>query len=355
MPSTRRRLTPPDIARDLDAPLSDADLLSGRGLPTNEEAERAAQRATDELVAAMNAQNHQVQSDRTTSADADADADARINDQLADLARQTAQLFIRQASALEAGATATADSLGEQLAALTARHTRLMRQKRTAALPITRTTRPHRDVAADLLREIGFAVPVRYLSGLSVSLDGMDTPLTNFGALRRAEQTGYQRNPGRRPSWMAPGINAEVYTANAKWITMSNWDLTERIITEHTGLAGALRCLLHTAGRIERAAKGSPMHERLSALADRISYGLPTLGADPSEGLSGVLERAREHLSLIAPLEAQMREMAADTLSSWPLQVQLWGRTSLISADTAQPYASESTQPTLPTGTEERR
>lgn len=260
-----------------------------------------------------------------------------------DQARQLAELYTAQAQALADGDVTAATHIGGQIEVLASRQSRLTRQLRTAALTSSPRSRqrPQREVAADLLREIGFAAPVRFVSDLSIALDGVGIPLTNFGAIRKSEQVQYRRNSTAKLAWLLPGVWADVFTPAGRWLTLSTWSLADRVITQYTSRAAALRALIHVADHLERTDADTPTADRLQALALRTAIGLPTLQATARTDVPTLAERARSELADIGPAEDAERQAAVAVLADWPESVQHWGREVLHTAHSTDRRAAD--------------
>lgn len=156
-----------------------------------------------------------------------------------------------------------------------------------------------------------------------------------FAPLRRDERRAWDRAPGARPAYIVPALNGDC-SANARWITRSDWDLERRVVaSEQTERLFDLQKILSLAGRAGSAdghsyRPRSPMDTLLERYAKQILRVDPLPLSASAEQASEWRFRVREHASnLIGEIRRQddpLRKKIARQLATVPENERLWGR-----------------------------
>lgn len=185
--------------------------------------------------------------------------------------------------------------------------------------------RPLREDVLDTLDAIGVPAPPRLVSDVAAAL-GRRVPAERLASLRRDEERAYRRNPGARPQWIVPGINALNLVAIPRLVASSAWPAVARLVGIRSARVDHLRTLLSLTDRWERGLVSAHARPRLDALIRRLADSVAN-ATDPGEELDGrrIREAVQAELAHVEPLDREERERAARLLSELPPDQQLWG------------------------------
>jgi hypothetical protein len=95
--------------------------------------------------------------------------------------------------------------------------------RRTASGP------PIREVVLAALNELGWPQNARFLEEYLWAKHQLQLDSRAFASLRRDELRAWSRSPRTRSAYVVPALNPDG-SANPRWLTSSDWDLSRRIV-----------------------------------------------------------------------------------------------------------------------------
>lgn len=193
--------------------------------------------------------------------------------------------------------------------------------------------RPMRELALDILDEIGVPCSPGTLSECIAVWAGIWLPAGRFASLRRDEQNSFGRDPQSRPAWLVPALNAIGFRAIPRSLTSSVWEPERRLIGPRTLRVNHLRTVLALIKRIAllQQSGSSPNEDRLSELLQRYARSVP--GAVSNGGPINpdqIRQATQTELEAIEKLDFADRTNAVLEFNNLPPYNQLWGLPAVI-------------------------
>ena len=243
-------------------------------------------------------------------------------------------------AALVAGELAKQAAIEPQLRKLQAEMQRLSDELRyvqleqNVAVPRTRsrTGKTMREIALDVIDEIGVPVSPSTISEFSLATTGVDIRATRFASLRRDEERAARRNPASRPAWVTPALSTVRLTALPRLFTSSAWEIERRLVGARSARINHLHTTLAFLDRFERLRSAAASESgSMENLVIRFARGIPgavSTGMD----IDGARIRTvvQSELEAIEPDDLQERREAAARLAKHRDQEKLWGLPSVI-------------------------
>lgn len=273
-----------------------------------------------------------------------------MSDLESELKRRLQQVVDRQQgllgdfnAALVAGELAEQAAIEPRLRKLQAEMQRLSTELRyvqleqNVAAPRTRsrTGKTMREIALDVIDEIGVPVSPSTISEFSMATTGVKIQPTRFASLRRDEERAARRDPASRPAWVTPALSAARLTGLPRLFTSSAWEIERRLVGARSTRVNHLHTTLAFLDRFERLrAAAASESGAMENLVIRFARGIPgavSTGAD----IDGARIRAvvLSELEAIEPDDLQERREAAALLAKHRDHEKLWGLPSVIEGD----------------------
>lgn len=195
-----------------------------------------------------------------------------------------------------------------------------------AAPPSTKPGRTRgralREILLDTLDLVGVPAAPTLIAELAHAVAGVDVAPSRFASLRRDDARAAQRDPGARPAWLAPALNATTLTAMPRLLTSSAWPLELRLIAPASLKLVHLRTIQALLDWSARFAAIDPASAtQVEAVALRLAGDVP--------GAADAAQRRRDavaaELDLLEAADHAARAAAAQRLRDCPVDAQLWG------------------------------
>lgn len=179
-----------------------------------------------------------------------------------------------------------------------------------------------REILLDTLDLVGVPAAPTLIAELAHAVAGVDVAPSRFASLRRDDARAARRDPGARPAWLAPALNATTLTAMPRLLTSSAWPLERRLIAPASLKLVHLRTIQALLDWSARFAPIDPASAtQVEAVALRLAGDVP--------GLTDTVKRRRDavaaELALLEEADRSARAAAAQRLRDCPADVQLWG------------------------------
>lgn len=187
----------------------------------------------------------------------------------------------------------------------------------------TRTRgRALREILLDTLDLVGVPAAPTLIAELAEAIAGVDVAPSRFASLRRDDARAARRDPGARPAWLAPALNATTLTAMPRLLTSSAWPLEHRLIAPASLKLVHLRTI---QSLLDWSARFAPLNPASAAQVEAVALRL----AGDVPGQADAAQRRRDavaiELDLLEEADRAVRHAAAQQLRDRPAQVQLWG------------------------------
>lgn len=106
------------------------------------------------------------------------------------------------------------------------------------------TGRSFREVVVDVLSDFAAPAAPSLIAEYAAATYGVSLPLSRFPSLRRDEKNAWKNDGTSKPVWIAPALNATSYEPMPRFLTLSSWDLRDRMIGPHTPRVAYLKVML---------------------------------------------------------------------------------------------------------------
>jgi hypothetical protein len=183
-----------------------------------------------------------------------------------------------------------------------------------------RNVRSQRDVIVDTLDEVGAPMSTRAIAQYARGRFGAAIGGNRFAPLRRDEETAWRKNSSGRPVFIAPAINADAAEPISKLLTLTSWELADRII----GPRSERFAYLVLCRRVLQLLADNPQDEALLALSRRLHP--PTRAQPVEEQLADI----QQELELVRRLDEPDRVAAAERLGDMSADMLMWGNKGIV-------------------------
>lgn len=179
-----------------------------------------------------------------------------------------------------------------------------------------------------LLNAVRVPLSPQLIIALVGALYGEELPYKAVTSLRHDERRAYSKAPGTRSYYVCPALQHDTFAPVRGLLTVSNWELADRLIGPLTPRTTHLRLTLHLAESLDRARRAdtetSANTVAIERLIWRFSATIP--GLRRSELDAGrIREAADRELQLLADRDAADRMTAARRAADLPDAQQLFG------------------------------
>lgn len=236
-----------------------------------------------------------------------------------------AQLTLRASEALGSGDLAAADAL----------EVRADEMRRRARATISRASHAPRgsqgrlsarEQAVTALAEMGVPSPPREIDDFHQARFGISLDVRALASVRRDEFAAWNRDPSSRPAFLAPALDIRFFRPVRGPMTLSSWELEQRILGPSSPRVDHLRLTCRLAKLAARLV-GEP-GQALAAMASRYAQTVPgavehaQLG-DPAR----IMDAAARELAVLGPQDEEERAAAAGRAREQLQEAEiLWGR-----------------------------
>ncbi len=179
-----------------------------------------------------------------------------------------------------------------------------------------------REILLDMLDLVGVPAAPTLIAELAHAVAGVDIAPSRFSSLRRDDVRAARRDPGARPAWLAPALNATTLTAMPRLLTSSAWPLELRLIAP-----GSLK-LVHLRtiqALLDWSARFAPIDPASAAQVEAVALRLAGDVSGPAYAAQRRRDTVTAELDLLEEADRAARNAAAQRLRDCPVDVQLWG------------------------------
>lgn len=210
-----------------------------------------------------------------------------------------------------------------------------LRRTASAGMRPARTSRPVREVLLETLADFRWPQNAGFLEEYLLAKHQLQLDSRAFAPLRRDERNAWDRSPGAREAYIAPGLKPDG-SANPRWITRSDWAIERRIVaTPRTERLFDLYKIYVLAGRPGSAEAGYVGSRRaVDALLEK--YAQDVLDTEPpsasvsddefSAWRADVRERAGTLIGEVRRDDEPDRKQIARQLVGLSEREHIWGR-----------------------------
>ena len=179
-----------------------------------------------------------------------------------------------------------------------------------------------RELLLDTLDLVGVPAAPTLIAELAHAVAGVEVAPSRFASLRRDDARAARRDPGARPAWLAPALNATTLTAMPRLLTSSAWPLESRLIAPASLKLVHLRTIQALLDWSARFAPIDPASAaQVAAVALRLAGDVP----GPADAVQRRRDAVAAELALLEEADRAARHAAAQRLRDCPVEVQLWG------------------------------
>jgi hypothetical protein len=201
-----------------------------------------------------------------------------------------------------------------------------LRRTASAGLRAAQPGPPIREVVLAALNELGWPQNARFLEEYLWAKHQLQLDSRAFASLRRDELRAWCRSPRARSAYVVPALNPDG-SANPRWLTSSDWDLSRRIVA-----SAETERLFDLQKIIALNVRGS--RGPLGTLLERSVAGILAIEPPPVSASITATRAWRTHVrshvtALIEGIRSSddaVRERIAADLAGLPDHDRVWGR-----------------------------
>jgi hypothetical protein len=247
---------------------------------------------------------------------------------------RVAELQSRLATALDAGDLAAWEEIARELRLAERDRDRAVERAVAQAHKDQGTYRSalpaptSREQTHALLDSVGVPLSPQLIIGLAGALYGEELPYKAVTSLRHDERRAYNKAPGARSYYICPALQHDTFAPVRGLLTLSSWQLADRLIGPLTPRTTHLRLTIHLADALTRARdtedEPSANTVAIERLLWRFSATIPGLRRGDLAA-EQIREAAVRELELLADRDAADRAGAAERAAGLPEPQQLFG------------------------------
>jgi hypothetical protein len=189
-----------------------------------------------------------------------------------------------------------------------------------------------RELALDILDEIGVPLAPSTISEFSQATTGIEFAASRFASLRRDEERAARRDMNARPAWVVPALNTACLNPIPRLLTSSAWELERRLVGARSLRVIHLYTTLAFLQRFERLqATDASQVNAIESLLLRYARGIPgALATGEATDPKRIRKVIKAELDAIEAADVAERQQAAARLSRYGDQQRFWGLPTVI-------------------------